>query len=230
MKNYSKNLKFNPIMCIVALVGLILFAVLVGCGVESVYSLAVFTPCLRVISDNMSQNCDNPRVAGYEDIALIFNRSDIDWTSVIYNASNKRIVEDLQLLQDKVPYVIYNPRLADASFNGTQTELNADTRHYTKTLQFYYKGIGGEASANVVEPLAKGEYVVILQRKDHSGHGSFQILGLQNGIYATEQVQDETTGYWLMTMAIDEPYAETELFKTDYATTKANFDALVARA
>ena len=116
------------------------------------------------------------------------------------------------------------------SFNGTQTALNTDTRHYTKTLQFYYKGIGGEAAMKVVEPLAKGEYVVILQRKDHVGDGSFQIFGLQNGIYATEQVQDETTGYWLMTMAIDEPFAETDLFKTDYATTKAMFDALVAQA
>ena len=97
MKKYLKNLKFNPIMCIVALVGLFLFAVLVGCGVESVYSLAAFTPCLGVISDNMSQDCDNPRVAGYEDIALIFNRSDIDWTAVTYDATNKRIVKSIAM-------------------------------------------------------------------------------------------------------------------------------------
>jgi hypothetical protein len=223
----KKYLKFNPVFAILALVCVI---ALVLFGGDSAFALAAFTPCLGVISANIDEDCDNPRVIGYEDTAVIVNRSDIDWTSVIYNASNKRIVEDLQLLQDKVPYVIYNPRLADASFNGTQTALNADTRHYTKTLQFYYKGIGGEAAANVVEPLAKGEYVVILQRKDHSGHGAFQIFGLQNGIYATEQVQDEKTGYWLMTMAIDEPFAETEWFKTDYVTTKANFDALVARA
>jgi hypothetical protein len=41
---------------------------------------------------------------------------------------------------------------------------------------------------------------------------------------------DETKGYWLMTMAIDEPFAETEWFKTDYVTTKANFDGLLAQA
>ena len=223
----KKYLKFNPIFAILALtcvIALVLF------GGDSAFSLAAFTPCLGVISANIDEDCDNPRVIGYEDTALIVNRSDIDWTTVVYNSSNKHIVENFQLLTGKKPFVIYNPRLADASFNGTQTALNADTRHYTKTLQFYYKGIGGEAAANVVEPLAKGEYVVILQRKDHSGHGSFQIFGLQNGIYATEQVQDETTGYWLMTMAIDEPYAETELFKGDYATAKAAFDALVAQA
>ena len=225
MKNFIKNLKFNPVFAILALVCLI---ALVAFGDGSVYALAAFTPCLGVISANIDEDCDNPRVIGYEDTAIIINRSDIDWTTVVYTASNKRIVENIQLLASKKPFVIYNPRLADASFKGTQTALNADTGHYTKTLQFYYKGIGAEAAADVVEPLAKGEYVVILQRKDHSGHGSFQIFGLQNGIYATEPVQDETTGYWLMTMVIDEPFAETELYKGDYATTKALFDALVA--
>lgn len=227
MKNFIKNLKFNPVFAILALVCII---ALVAFGGDSAFALATFTPCLGVISANIDEDCDNPRVIGYEDTAIIINRSDIDWTGVTYNSSNPRIVEALALISLKKPYAIYNPRLADASFNGTQTALNADTRHYTKTLQFYYKGIGADAAANVVEPLAKGEYVVILQRKDHSGHGSFQILGLQNGIYATEQVQDEATGYWLMTMVIDEPFAETELFKTDYAASKALFDALLAQA
>lgn len=223
----KKYLKFNPIFAILALVCVI---ALVLFGGDSVFALATFTPCLGVISANIDEDCDNPRVIGYEDTAVIVNRSDLDWTGVTYNASNKRIVEAIALASGKTPFVIYNPRLSNPSFNGTQTALNADTGNYTKTLQFYYKGIGGEAAANVVEPLAKGEYVVILQRKDHTGHGAFQIFGLQNGIYATEQVQDETTGYWLMTMAIDEPFAETEFFKTDYASTKALFDALVAQA
>lgn len=223
----KKHLKFNPVFAILALVCVI---ALVLFGGNSALALAAFTPCLGVISANIDEDCDNPRIIGYEDTAIIVNRSDIDWASVAYDASNKRIISSFGLLTGKQPFVIYNPRLADASFNGTQTALNADTRHYTKTLQFYYKGIGGVAAASVVEPLAKGEYVVILQRKDHSGHGSFQVFGWQNGIYATEQVQDETTGYWLMTMAIDEPFAETEWFKTDYATTKVDFDALAARA
>lgn len=223
----KKYLKFNPIFVILTLVCVI---ALVLFGGNSAFALATFTPCLGVISANIDEDCDNPRVIGYEDTAVIVNRSDIDWSAVVFDAANKHIVESFALLAGKTPFVIYNPRLSNPSFNGTQTALNADNGHYTKTLQFYFKGIGGIASATVVEPLAKGEYVVILQRKDHSGHGSFQILGLQNGLYATEQVQDEATGYWLMTMAIDEPFAETELFKTDYVATKVLFDALVAQA
>ena len=223
----KKYLKFNPIFAILALVCVIAL-ILFECS--SAFALATFAPCLGVITANIDEDCDNPRVIGYEDTAVIINRSDIDWSALVFSANNKRIVEGIALSTGKTPFVIYNPRLSNPSFNGTQTALNADNGNYTKTLQFYYKGIGGEAAANVVEPLAKGEYVVILQRKDHSGHGSFQIFGLQNGIYATEQVQDETTGYWLMTMAIDEPFAETEFFKQDYITTKGLFDALVAQA
>lgn len=223
----KKHLKFNSILAILSLVCVI---ALVFFGGNSAFALAAFTPCLGVISANIEEDCDSPRVIGYEDTAIIVNRSDIDWSAVTFNASNRRIVENFAVLSGKTPYVIYNPRLSNPSFNGTQTALNADNHLYTKTLQFYYKGIGGEASANVVEPLAKGEFVVILQRKDHSGHGSFQILGLQNGLYATEQVQDETTGYWLMTMVVDEPSAETELLKTNYENTKTLFDSLVALA
>ena len=228
MNKYLKNLKFNPIMCIIALVGLILFAVLVGCGIESVYSLAAFTPCLGVISDNMSQDCDNPRVAGYEDIALIFNRSDIDWTAVTYDATNKRIVKSLAMATGKTPYVVYNPRVNPAPFNGTNVTFNADNNRYDKTVQFYYEGIGGGAALNVVEPLKSGSYVMLMQRKDHRGDGSFQLIGMESGLKATAQVQDEETGYWLMTMNCSEPSAEVSFFDTDYATTKTAFDTLLA--
>lgn len=228
MKKYLKNLKFNPIMCIVALVGLILFAVLVGCGVESVYSLAAFTPCLGVITDSITQDCDNPRVAGYEDVALIFNRSEIDWTGVAVDAQNPRIVTTLAMVSGKKPYVIYNPRVNPAPFNGTNATFEQDNGRYTKTLQFYYEGIGGDAAMDVVEPLKSGQYVVLLQRKDHRGDGSFQLIGYQGGLTATAEVQDEETGYWLITMTTSEPSAEVSFFDTDYATTKTAFDTLLA--
>lgn len=224
----KKRIKFNPVMAIVALVGLIIFAALVGSGVDSVYALATFTPCLGVISDNLSQDCDNPRVAGYEDIAIILNRSDIDWTAVTYDATNKRIVKSLSMIEAKTPFVVYNPRVNPAPFNGTNSTFNADNNRYDKTVQCYYEGIGGAAAMNVVEPLKAGSYVMLLQRKDHRGDGSFQLIGFESGLKATAQVQDEETGYWLMTMTTNEPSADVSFFDTDYATTKAAFDTLLA--
>ena len=40
--------------------------------------------------------------------------------------------------------------------------------------------------------------------------------------------QDEETGYWLITMECEEPHSELTLFDTDYATTKAKFEAFKA--
>lgn len=55
------------------------------------------------------------------------------------------------------------------------------------------------------------------------------MFGYQVGLKASEQVQDEDTGYWLITMTCSEPSAEIAYYKTDYATTKAAFDALLAQ-
>ena len=197
-------------------------------GGTSVFDLAAFTPCIGTLADSITQDCDNPRIAGYENVALIFNRADIDWTAVTVDAQNPRIVTALAMVSGKKPFVIYNPRVNPAPFNGTNTEFTQDNDRYSKTLQFYYEGIGGDASMDVVEPLKSGQYVVLLQRKDHRGDGSFQLIGYQSGLTAITEVQDEETGYWLITMNTSEPSAEVSFFDTDYATTKTAFDTLLA--
>lgn len=189
-----------------------------------------FTPCLGAISANIAGDCSNPRIVGYESVALIFNRDDIDWTAVTYSASNPRIIESLAVKAGKKPFVVENPRINPASFNGTNGEYAPDTDRFDKNVQFYFDGIGGANSANVIEPLKSGSYLMILQRKDHRGDGSFPVVGLQSGLVASALVQDEETGYWLITMSTSEPSAECAFFDTDYDTTKTAFDALVANA
>lgn len=196
---------------------------------NSVWTLATFTPCVATLADSITMDCDNPRVSGYEDTALIFNRNDIDWSSVVTDANNPRIIKSFSTMSGKAPFVIYNPKRVPASFDGSNTTLNSENGKYTKAVQFYFEGIGGGASKDVVEPLANGSFVILLQRKDHRGHGSFQLMGWQAGMYANAQVQDETTGYWLITMNTDETYGDVELFDTDYATTKSAFDDMLAR-
>lgn len=187
-----------------------------------------FTACGGSLSANLDMDCANPRVIGYEDVALIFNRDDIDWASVTTDASNPRIVTAWAVKTGKKPYVIYNPRINPDSFNGTNNTFNQEANNYDKTVQFYYEGIGGDAAKNVVEPLKAGRYIIMLQRKDHAGDGSFPLVGFQAGLTATAQVQDEENGYWLMTMTCKESMAEVSFFDTDYATTKAAFDTLLA--
>ena len=194
-----------------------------------------FSPCTTAgLTANIATICTQPRIKGYEQIGLIILKSDIDLTTSTTDAANPRMITNIALKATKKAAVIYNSKKTPLPFNGTQTAYNRDANQYDKTVQFYYEGVGADNALGVVEPLKDGDYIVILERKQKYYKGSFQIIGWQNGLSAGNeggaQVQDEETGYWLMTMTTQEPFAEMELNDGSYATTKTDFDALVANA
>ena len=187
-----------------------------------------FTPCSS-LAGNIASDCTKPRIKGYESIGLIFRKKDVE--TFIVDATNSRIIKNLTFpaAPAKSVGIIYNPRQSPAHFNGTKTEFQLESNQFKKTVQFYYEGIGGANSYNVVEPLKNmNDYVIILERKDKRGDGSYQVFGWESGLTATAQVYDEETGYWLITMECEEPHSELTLFDTDYATTKAKFEAFKA--
>lgn len=193
-----------------------------------------FTPCTSAgLTANLALDCAKPRIKGYEQIGLIILKSDIDLTTTSVDAANPRIITALALKAAKKASVIYNSKNTPLPFNGTQTAYNREADAYDKTVQFYYEGIGGSVSKNAIETLKDGDYIVILERKSKYGIGSFQVFGWQKGLSAGNdggaQVQDEETGYWLITMTTQEPFAEIE-WDSDgtgvYADTKSDFDAL----
>ena len=193
-----------------------------------------FTPCTSAgLTANLALDCAKPRIKGYEQIGLIILKSDINLTTTTVDATNPRIITELQLKSAKKAAVIYNSKNAPLPFNGTQTVYNREADAYDKTVQFYYEGIGGYVSKEAIEPLKDADYVVVLERKSKYGEGSFQVFGWQKGLSAGNdggaQVQDEETGYWLITMTTQEPFAEIEwdvAGNRDYIATKAAFDAL----
>lgn len=191
-----------------------------------------FTPCTAAMTANVATPCAEPRIKGYEQIGILIDRKDIDWANVV--SADGRLIDTLPLLATKKVAVIYNSKKNPLPFNGTQTAYNRDADAYDKTVQFYYEGIGGNAGSKVVEPLKNGDYVCILERKSKYIDGTFPIFGFQKGLSCGNdggaQVQDEETGYWLMTMTTQEPYAEIELNSGLPADSKASFDALVAKA
>lgn len=192
-----------------------------------------FTPCTNLLSQTLATSCTEPRIKGYEPMGIIINRADINWATVVSESSNPRIVTELPLLATKKAAVIYNSKKNPLPFDGTQTTYNRDADAYDKVVQYYFEGIGGFAS-KAVESLKDGDYVVLLERKSKYGTGSFQIFGYQKGLSAGNEggamVQDEATGYWLVTMATQEPWAEVELLYDTYAGTKTIFDAFVTGA
>ena len=193
-----------------------------------------FTPCTSAgLTANLALNCATPRIKGYEQIGIIILKSDLDLALTTIDATNSRIIRQLTMKSGKKAAVIYNSKNTPLPFNGTQTAYNREADAYDKTVQFYYEGIGGDVSKNAIEPLKDADYVVVLQRKSKYGIGSFQVFGWQKGLSAGNdggaQVQDEETGYWLITMTTQEPFAEIEwnIAENDnYVDTKTAFDAL----
>ena len=194
-----------------------------------------FSPCTTAgLTASIATACAEPRIKGHEMIGLIMLKSDIDLNTTMVDANNPRIITHLELKLTKTAAVIYNSRKTPLPFNGTQTTYNREENQYDKVVQFYYEGVGGASALSVVEPLKDGDYVVVLERKQKYGAGSFQVFGWQKGLSAGNdggaQVQDEETGYWLITMTTQEPFAEVEWLESDYVATKSDFDALVAAA
>ena len=194
-----------------------------------------FTPCTAEMTANVTVPGNSPRIKGYEKIGVLINKNDVSWSTITQGA-NKRNVLTMPLLSGKKTAVICNCRKNPLPFNGTQTSYNRDADAYDKVVQFYYEDAGATASKGVVEPLKDGEYIVILERKDKNGDRTFPVYGFQKGLSCGNdggaQVQDEETGYWLMTMATQEPWAELSFGDPadTYAENKALFDALVALA
>lgn len=190
-----------------------------------------FTPCTAELMDNVAIPCNPARVKGYEEIGVIINRNHIDYANVTISPDNPRIIQDLQITNGATPFVIYQPEKAGRNpFQATQTEQDSASGQYKKTVQFYFEGIGGKSAKDVVEPLKNGKYVVVLERMDKRGDGSFQVFGYQTGLKAITQVENEETGFWLITMECYEPYAEMSLYAGSYAASETAFKALVDAA
>jgi len=157
-----------------------------------------FTPCSG-ISKNITIN-KKGKVKGFEQVGGIVDKRFIIAIGVVNNG-----IRELHLYNG---FPIYNPRQSPKPFNGYKVEFNPETNCYKKTVQFYYEGIGATNVKNTIQALKDGEYLIVLERKNKGFDNNFIFIGAQVGLHVTNQVLDEETGYWLITMETEEPASE----------------------
>ena len=104
-------------------------------------------------------------------------------------------------------FPIYQLRQNPKPFNSYKVEFQPDTNLYKKTIQFYFDGIGAANAKNIIDSLKDNEFMIVIERKEKL-NGRFIFIGAQKGLHVTEMVEDEETGYWLITMECEEPAAE----------------------
>ena len=196
--------------------------------------------CDYMIKQGISPSCDDPIVQGVEQRGVIINRDDIDFSATTFNSTRKNVIETIALKSTKKAYEVVV--LGSTPFTGTNTALAAGTYRntFTNTISLVILDNGPDVCENVIDGLANGEFVVILenkfkglQKEENPGDPAFQVYGWYQGLRASEMTNEkyseDTDGGWAVSLQETRaPKSGVFLFKTDYETTAAAVESLVS--
>ena len=192
-----------------------------------------YTSCAAELAANIAQNCSTPSVGGYTGRAILIPKS-LNPTLTM-DSSNPRIVKAITLESGDKVCVVDNAMPVNP-FSGSTTTMATDNgwATYNKSLAIRIPMRGGKAAKEVIEPLVDSPLgvIAIVEKKYNGGDGSFEFIGLEAGMKATEESRDESAnnGDWTATLSTSERFAEYTLFDTDYTTSLGKFEALWALA
>lgn len=196
--------------------------------------------CDNFIKQGISPSCDDPLVQGVEQRGVIINRDDIDFSAAVFNATRKNVIETIALKSGKKAYEVVV--MGSTPFTGTNTALATGTYRntFTNTVSIVILDNGPDVCENVIDGLANGEFVVILenkfkglQKEENPGDPAFQVYGWYQGLRSSEMTNDkyseDTDGGWAVSLQETRaPKSGVFLFKTDYETTAAAVESLVS--
>ena len=186
-----------------------------------------YTPCAQNLGANIAADCQNPPRAGFTGEGILIDLGDVT-PSVAVSQTNPRILTSITLASGDKCAVVDN--VWRDPFSGSARALNVENGRttYDNTISLRIPARTAAASKDIIEPLAKSHFLGIFPTVDNH----FLVYGYYGKFQASEQTQNEgeNGGDFTATMSVNEPYAVVELWDTDYATTKAMFDALKAKA
>ena len=192
-----------------------------------------YTSCAAEVAANIAQDCAHPNVGGYTGRTVLIPRSLAPVIAV--SGTNPRQITGITLESGDKTIAVDNAMPVNP-FDGSTTEMTTDNgwKMYNKSLVLRVPKRGAGVSKEVVEPLADSPLglIGIVEKRDTVGDGSFELIGLEAGLKATAETrnENEATGDWQVTLSTVEHYAEYSFFDTDYATTLAKFEALLAKS
>lgn len=194
-----------------------------------------YTSCAAAVADNMAPDCAHPLVSGFTGRGVLINWSDNP--TLTFSGANPRIITAITLASGVKVSVIDNAAVSQP-FNGSSEQSNNDEGivKYQKTVVAHIMARGANAAKNIIEPLSHSPlgFLLILEKKDKVGDGSFVCYGVEQGMKANAdgivRNEYENGGTVVATMSCLETVFEYTLFDTDYDTTKALFDTLITKA
>lgn len=199
--------------------------------------------CDGLINQDITADCENPIVLGIEKAGVIVNREDIDFGLTEYETgegARKNVITKIGLKTGKKGFKVIIP--TKQPFNGTGTALEEGTNRntFTNTLGMVILGNDPDVCEKILDGLATGEFVCILENKYKNinkttkpGDSSFQIYGFYQGLKATtlenEKYSEDTEGGWNIVLTeTKSPKSGLFYFNTDLETTRESLATLTA--
>lgn len=190
--------------------------------------------CVRKIAGSINYDCANKSKAGIEAKALVFNRSDIDLTALTKGVDGVTVT-NISLKSGAVAYEIDNLKQVNSVGSDFVKNDNGINTYSNKFLGRVYQ-LDAMGVARVAELGEADGLVVIVETKAKGtdNASAFKIFGLDQGMTKSEGAYTSNAegGSYVFTIASEEGYEEDVPFyiwtETDYASTKAKFDNLLA--
>ena len=191
--------------------------------------------CVKDIAGSIGLNCEKPIEGGYTGRAVLIP---IGTAGLVLtrHSQNPSILSNIAA-HEAAKLVSADNVGMTTPFEGSNSTGNSDAG-FTKFVKAFAMRIpqrGAQFAADVLEPLVKSGrgFIIVAEKVDTVGDGSFEVIGSGSPAKVVDPstvTRDENAngGAWSLTLQSSEFYAECDLFDTDYATTLAKFEALLA--
>lgn len=191
--------------------------------------------CDFKLAADLMANCENPSTKGLRNYGWIINYDDIDLESCVRDENNPNILTTIVLQSGKKAHRMYVP--GKTPFTGTNKSLADGTyrKTFTKGVNLVILDNGPDVVNDIINPLANGQFVVILENKygGKDGKNTFEVYGFEQGLTATaladDKYSEDTDGGWSATLEESgAPSAGIFLFNQSVAATRTALATLVS--
>lgn len=188
--------------------------------------------CDGIISQGLPKgDCVQTPAKGYERVAVLINRGDIDFSNVTTAEDAPNVVTSLGLVDGKKGFEIH--QLGKQPFSGSTASLSAGTYYNGVNKNFVIAILNNDkdVQSGLADPLLNGEYVAILERKDKGkdNASAFEIIGYHNGLQISAYEADpygDVYGGGLYTLTEENAPVTRMYLGATYEAGKALFESL----
>lgn len=188
--------------------------------------------CEGLLTTDILFDCDNAPKGGIEVNVLLFNKEQIDISALTYDAGNKLLMTNFQLLSGNTGILLKGVKQVQGLSNElVKKETSIDA------FKHIFSGVvltPSVANRLQLQSLSEGGSIVAMVELKWKGAGNteaFVIGGIDAGLELnvltwSTQENDGTIAFELSSVdGFEEPKQVLTLLETDYTTTKAAFDA-----